>query len=85
MYQNQLYPRYLNPNDDIAARSSIGTWFGSLLTVGILFLTVEVVRLNRINVYLNAQNVINNKASAKSGAAMLNELQEINKTLTNIC
>lgn len=84
MYQYQLNRKYPKSNDEIAVRGSIGTWFGSLLTVGILVLTVEVVRLNRINVYLNAQNVMNNKSSAKSGESMLNELKEINKKLTGI-
>lgn len=86
MYKHRLNRKYLNRNDDIIARSSsVGTWFGSFLTVGIFILTVEVVRLNRINVYLNMQNVINNRASAKSGEAILTELKEINKSITRTC
>lgn len=68
-------------SDEIAVRGSIAGWWSAFLNIAILFLTVEVVRLNRINVYLNAQNVVNNKASAKSGEAILSELKEINKTL----
>lgn len=71
-------------SDEIAARSSTAGWWAALLNVAILVLTVEVVRLNRINVYLNSQNVANNRASAKSGEAMLGELKEINKALTRV-
>lgn len=85
MQTHQLYRNYLKSNSEIAVRSSVGTWFGSLLTIGILVLTVEVVRLNRINIYLNAQNVTSNKASARNGEAILNELKEINKNITSIC
>lgn len=68
-------------SDEIAARGSIAGWWAALLNVAILVLTVKIVRLNEINVYLNAQNVMNNRSSAKSGEAVLAELKKINETL----
>lgn len=71
--------------DEIAVRGSIAGWWAAFLNVAILALTIKVVRLNQINVYLNAQNVINNRASAKSGEAILKEFEKINETLTSAC
>lgn len=59
-------------------------WLNFGVNIIILILTVEIVRLNRINVYLNSLNVMNNKASAKSGEAMLEELKQINEKISNV-
>ena len=74
--------------DNQWSRNDIPTWLNLGVNVIILILTVEIVRLNRLNVYLNSRNVYlntlnveNNQASAKSGEQMLEELKQINQKI----
>ena len=51
------------------------------LNAVILFVTFELVRLNRINVHLGAQNLANNAANRENSQKMLEQLEQINKKL----
>lgn len=46
-------------SDELSYRSSVGTWFNSFLNVAILYMTFEIVLLNRKNV-MNSSRTANN-------------------------
>lgn len=63
-----------NFSDEIAVRSSTGTWFNAFLSVTILFLTVEIVRLNQ-------RNIANTQKSAENSMETVKQLKKINEKL----
>lgn len=62
-------------------RNDAPEWINLGVNIIILALTVEIIRLNRINVYINSQSLTYNRDSAQSGDAMLIELKQINTKL----
>lgn len=68
-----INPQRMSKNsysDDIAVRSSVGAWFGSWLTAGILIIAWNTLQ--------------NNRRNTQATQHMLVELEKINKTLNHI-
>lgn len=50
-------------SDEYAIRNSVGTWFNGFINVAILFLTIELVVINRQNLVNSTRNANNSSRS----------------------
>ena len=68
-------------DSEIAIRSSIGAWWGSLLTAAILTVAVNNMLINMRTLELTKENLENTRRNALNTAEMIEQLKQINQKI----
>lgn len=68
-------------DSEIAIRSSVGAWWGSLLTAAILTVAVNNLLINMRTLELTKENLENTRRNALNTAEMIEQLKQINQKI----